>query len=61
MQDYLDERDLKWTQSAIEVKNKKFGTAPPEDFKERARQMRFLQYRGFTMLQIQSAVGEDID
>ena len=56
--DYLEERDPQWTQSAIEVKNKKFGSAQPEDFKARARQMRFLQYRGFTMQQIQQALGE---
>jgi len=61
VQDYLDERDPQWVRSAIEVKIKKFGEAPPEDFKERARQMRFLQYRGFTMQQIQSAIGGDPD
>jgi len=58
---YLDERDTQWTKIAIEVRAKRFGTAPPQDFKERARQMRFLQYRGFTMSQIQRAVGEEFD
>lgn len=58
---YLDERDTQWTQSAIEVRVKRFGSAIPHDFKERARQMRFLQYRGFTMSQVQQAVGEEID
>lgn len=58
---YLDERDAQWTQRAIEVRAKRFGSAIPHDFKERARQMRFLQYRGFTMSQIQQAVGEEID
>lgn len=58
---YLDERDTQWMQSAIEVRTKRFGPAIPHDFKERARQMRFLQYRGFTLTQIQRAVGEEID
>jgi len=58
---YLDERDAQWTQRAIEVRIKRFGPSLPQDFKERARQMRFLQYRGFTMSQIQQAVGEEID
>lgn len=42
---YLDERDAQWTQRAIEVRTKRFGPSLPNDFKERARQMRFLQYR----------------
>ena len=58
---YLDERDSRWTQLAIEVRTKRFGPSLPLDFKERARQMRFLQYRGFTLSQIQQAVGGEID
>lgn len=58
---YLDERDAQWMESAHAVRIKRFGPSPPSDFKERARQMRFLQYRGFTMEQIQRAVGEEID
>lgn len=55
----LDERDENWFRSAIRVRVKKFGSSLPEDFTERVRQMRFLQYRGFTMAQIKSAVGEE--
>jgi len=58
---YLDERDTQWAESAVAVRLKRFGAALPKDFTERARQMRFLQYRGFTMQQIQHAVGEEID
>jgi regulatory protein len=58
---YLDERDVQWTQSAVAVRTKRFGPSLPNDFKERVRQMRFLQYRGFTLQQIQQAVGEEID
>lgn len=57
----LDERDIQWMKSAIAVRIKRFGPAIPGDFKERARQMRFLQYRGFTLSQIQRAVVEEID
>jgi regulatory protein len=34
------------------VREKKFGSALPADFRERSRQMRFLQQRGFTAEQI---------
>ena len=54
---YLDERDSQWQTVAAKVREKRFGRLPPTDFKERARQMRFLQYRGFTMAQIQQAMG----
>jgi regulatory protein len=38
---------------------KKFGPDTPIDFKEKARQMRFLQSRGFEPDQIQAAVSSD--
>ncbi len=50
-----------WHILAREVRHKKFGTATPPDFKEKARQMRFLQYRGFEPDHIQAAVGGDDD
>jgi len=46
-----------WHQLAREIREKKFGRALPADFKEKARQMRFLQYRGFEQDHIQTAVG----
>jgi regulatory protein len=48
-----------WHELAREVRRRKFGGAVPREFRERARQMRFLQYRGFDMPQIQAAVGDD--
>jgi regulatory protein len=46
---------------AREVRLKRFGPTPPENFKERARQMRFLQYRGFELTQINGALDlEDV-
>lgn len=50
-----------WKALAEEVRRRKFGPEPPQDFPEKARQMRFLQYRGFAMEQIDAAVGADGD
>ena len=44
--------DDQWQQRVREVREKKFGTDLPGDFRERSRQMRFLQQRGFTAEQI---------
>lgn len=44
----LEETDTDWYTLCQDLKEKKFGTAKPKDFKERAKQIRYLQYRGFT-------------
>ena len=44
-----------WLQRAREVREKKFGLEVPHNFKDRSRQMRFLQQRGFTSEQIRGA------
>ncbi len=38
-----------WLQQAIQLRIKKFGAALPTEAKEKARQFRFLQYRGFDL------------
>ncbi len=43
----LESADVDWVERAAAVRFKKFGSTPPLDFKEKARQMRFLNYRGF--------------
>ena len=48
-----------WDELAARVRSKKFGPPVPTDFKEKARQMRFLQYRGFSSGQISRAVNAD--
>jgi regulatory protein len=53
---HLDARSPEWLRLAREVRIKKFGVEIPADFKEKARQMRFLEYRGFTTTHIQSAM-----
>ncbi len=50
-----------WAARAREVREKKFGRALPENYAEKAKQARFLQYRGFTGSQIRAALGTDID
>ncbi len=52
----LAECEEDWTALARRVRQRKFGADLPRDFPEKARQMRFLQYRGFTPDQIHTAV-----
>ncbi len=54
----LAEADCDWTALACQVREKRFGTAAPRDLKERARQAKFLQYRGFETAQIRAALDE---
>lgn len=45
-----------WAALARSVREKKFGPEPPANYREKAKQMRFLQYRGFEAAEIQAAV-----
>jgi len=45
-----------WIDLAREVRARKFGQDLPVDFPDKARQMRFLKYRGFESGQVQAAV-----
>ena len=56
---HIDAAGADWNALAREVRDRKFGGITPADFKEKARQMRFLEYRGFTTDQIRAAVGDD--
>ena len=44
--------DFDWFKSAKEIRKKKFGDIASSDFKEQAKQKRFLQSRGFNLDQI---------
>ena len=57
---HLDLGDPQWFERALSVRNKRFGEDRPKDFKERARQARFLQYRGFTTEQARQVLDGDI-
>jgi len=57
---HLDNSEIEWCSLVKEVRSKKFGEDLPEEFKEKARQMRFLEYRGFTGEQIRVALGKNL-
>ena len=59
--DGLQEAAQNWYELAADVRLKKFGSGRPDDFKEKARQMRFLQSRGFEPDHIQVAVSAGDD
>ncbi len=50
-----------WAQRAREVRIRKFGLSVPKNWRDKARQARFLQYRGFSADHIRSALGPDLD
>lgn len=56
---HLDDASLDWDSLVRDVRSRKFGEAQPKEYKEKARQMRFLEYRGFTGEQIRIAVDKD--
>ena len=43
----LDGADVDWWNLARQCRLKKFDSVQPQDFKDRAKQLRYLQYRGF--------------
>ncbi|MFO7581608.1 regulatory protein RecX [Guyparkeria sp.] len=53
------EGEIDWFARAEAVYARKFGGRPIEDIKERAKRMRFMQYRGFTHEQIAAAVNSN--
>jgi regulatory protein len=59
----LDAATEDWAALARDVRRRRFGVSPPGDYAVRARQARFLQYRGFSNEQIRAALGpgEDFD
>jgi regulatory protein len=57
----LQGADVDWRAAARDVRRKRFGAAPPRDFRERARQARFLQYRGFDAEHVRAALELDAD
>ena len=49
---YLNDQDENWVEMLRLTHDKKFGVESSGDIKEKARRVRFLQYRGFTGEQI---------
>jgi regulatory protein len=50
-----------WPAVAKAARRRKFGGVPPDFWAERARQARFLQYRGFSSDHIRAATGADLE
>jgi regulatory protein len=50
----LEPYATRWPELLERVRAKKIGPERPADFRERSRQMRFLQQRGFTGVQIEA-------
>jgi len=59
IEDYLDEADDRWIAQARAVRMKKFGEMPPETVNDKARQLQFLRYRGFTSSHTRSLFRDD--
>ncbi|MHB8623707.1 MAG: regulatory protein RecX [Sulfuricaulis sp.] len=53
---WLNVSGREWLEDIRRVQRKKFGANLPRSYTERARQARFLQYRGFTYDQIQQVL-----
>ena len=51
--------EIDWVQLAREVRRRKFGATAPRSLGERAKQARFLQYRGFDAEQLRAAFREE--
>lgn len=59
VEEALRRAEVDWAQLAREVRRRKFGTAPPRSLGERAKQARFLQYRGFDAEQLRGAFRDE--
>jgi regulatory protein len=57
----FDTTETDWIRAAREARRRKFGPDLPADARERAKQARFLQYRGFSSDQIRAALGPGED
>jgi regulatory protein len=57
----LNEAGEDWVEMARSARRRKFGSSPPGDRRERAKQARFLQYRGFSAEQVRAALGPGDD
>lgn len=56
-----DNESVDWLKLAVQARCKKYGNSLPTDPKEKARQLRFLQYRGFEMAVCFDALKHSLD
>lgn len=57
----INAAEIDWYEAARELKLNKYGAAPAEDFKQKSKQMRHLQYKGFNYDHIQYALSNHQD
>ena len=57
--EFVEPSDPAWTTSARRALCKRFGERPPAGFRDRAKQSRFLEQRGFSREQIRRALEAD--
>jgi regulatory protein len=57
----VDERSPAWRERCAAARRRRFGAGAPAEWTERARQARFLQYRGFSADQVRAAIGNDVE
>lgn len=57
----VEARSPAWRERCLRARHRRFGDAVPKEWKERARQARFLQQRGFSADQIRAALGNDFE
>jgi regulatory protein len=50
-----------WPERASDTRRRKFGAELPSEWREKVRQSKFLQYRGFSSDHIRLALGKDFD
>ena len=55
----VDVRDTKWLEYLESARKKRFGQELPQNLKDRAKQTRFLAYRGFSQDQISGVFSDD--
>ncbi len=56
IEQHLNDAQVDWTRLAVGIRQRKFGGKAASNMSERAKQVRFLQYRGFTTDQIRVAM-----
>ena len=59
VEEALRRAEIDWVQLARQVRRRKFGAGTPRSLGERAKQARFLQYRGFDAEQLRAAFREE--
>jgi regulatory protein len=59
VEEALRAAEVDWVHLAREVRRRKFGAAAPRSVGERAKQARFLQYRGFDAEQLRAAFRDE--